>query len=309
MEYKQGFDRVGDSTSFPFPIKLEYDSSNIYLTPLWIPETSSVLVVKDKITKQPINLLDANELGKLQRQLAILQRSGGSGAQIASLRQQINDKTQQIYFDTQQQQIDELQEAVDTQLERLEEQIDLMKEQLEYEKDHGLLWREANEILKGTAPEITNFIMENTKKYWGEGAAEYSKNQREIIFEADQYKSFVEYVEGGLGQLVAQFCAPTNTEELEPLEEITSSEETPSVVEEPKIAEQPVRSGPSDEDRERMAREAAAAENAKHTSRPNQTQMNGTFKVNTNEYAIFASDSENILVILGVSWLQVIKLI
>ena len=65
MEYKQGLDRVGDSTSFPFPIKLEYDSENIYLTPLWIPETSSVLVVKDKITKQPINLLDANELGNL----------------------------------------------------------------------------------------------------------------------------------------------------------------------------------------------------------------------------------------------------
>jgi hypothetical protein len=65
MEYKQGLDRVGDSTSFPFPIKLEYDSSNIYLTPLWIPETSDILVAKDKITKQPINLLDANELGNL----------------------------------------------------------------------------------------------------------------------------------------------------------------------------------------------------------------------------------------------------
>lgn len=65
MEYKQGLDRVGDSTNFPFPIKLEYDSSNIYLTPLWIPETSDILVAKDKITKQPINLLDANELGNL----------------------------------------------------------------------------------------------------------------------------------------------------------------------------------------------------------------------------------------------------
>jgi hypothetical protein len=65
MEYKQGLDRVGDSTSFPFPIKLEYDSENIYLTPLWIPETSDILVAKDKITKQPINLLDANELGNL----------------------------------------------------------------------------------------------------------------------------------------------------------------------------------------------------------------------------------------------------
>lgn len=65
MEYKQGLDRVGDNTHFPFPIKLEHDESNVYLTPLLIPETSSVLVVKDKITKQPINLLDANELGNL----------------------------------------------------------------------------------------------------------------------------------------------------------------------------------------------------------------------------------------------------
>lgn len=72
MEYKQGLDRVGDSTSFPFPIKLKYDSENIYLTPLWIPETSSVLVVKDKITKQPINLLDANELGNLWLCLEII---------------------------------------------------------------------------------------------------------------------------------------------------------------------------------------------------------------------------------------------
>lgn len=65
MEYKQGLDRAGDNTHFPFPIKLEYDSENIYLTPLWIPETSDILVAKDKITKQPINLPDANELGRL----------------------------------------------------------------------------------------------------------------------------------------------------------------------------------------------------------------------------------------------------
>ena len=25
MEYKQGLDRAGDNTHFPFPIKLEYD--------------------------------------------------------------------------------------------------------------------------------------------------------------------------------------------------------------------------------------------------------------------------------------------
>lgn len=72
MEYKQGLDRAGDNTHFPFPIKLEYDSENIYLTPLWIPETSSVLINKDPTTHEPINLPDANDLGKLYLGLEIL---------------------------------------------------------------------------------------------------------------------------------------------------------------------------------------------------------------------------------------------
>lgn len=72
MEYKQGFDRVGDNTHFPFPIKLEYDSESIYLTPLWIPETSSVLINKDPTTHELINLPDANDLGKLYLCLEIL---------------------------------------------------------------------------------------------------------------------------------------------------------------------------------------------------------------------------------------------
>lgn len=37
--YIEGKDRVAADESFPYPIKLTYDDENIYLTPLWIPET------------------------------------------------------------------------------------------------------------------------------------------------------------------------------------------------------------------------------------------------------------------------------
>lgn len=38
MEYKQKIDRVAIDEQFPYPIKLEYDDENVYLTPLWIPD-------------------------------------------------------------------------------------------------------------------------------------------------------------------------------------------------------------------------------------------------------------------------------
>lgn len=46
--YKQGIDRVAVDESFPYPIKLTYDDENIYITPLWIPKHSNVLVSKNK---------------------------------------------------------------------------------------------------------------------------------------------------------------------------------------------------------------------------------------------------------------------
>ena len=63
---------------------------------------------------------DENDLFKLQRQLAILQRSGGSASEIASLQEEIASKQQDAYFDAQQAEIDALQEASDNELERLD---------------------------------------------------------------------------------------------------------------------------------------------------------------------------------------------
>ena len=90
---------------------------------------------------------DKNDLTKLQRQLAILQRSGGSASQIASLQKEITSKQEEAYFTAQQKQIDDLQEAANNQLEKLQQQIDLMTETLAYEKENGLLWQQVFEVM------------------------------------------------------------------------------------------------------------------------------------------------------------------
>ena len=133
----------------------------------------------------------ANDLNKLQRQLAILQRSGGSASQIRSLQQQINDQMQDAYFTAQQDQISALQEAADKQIERLDYQITLMTETLEYQKENGLLWPRVYEILAKTDEEIREFLTTNTKAYEAMSPLELHKEliavDNEIgIFRADQ---------------------------------------------------------------------------------------------------------------------------
>ena len=135
---------------------------------------------------------ETDELSKLQRQLAILQRSGGSASQIADLQQQIAEKQQDMYFDMQQKQIDALQEASDNELERLDHQIDIMTETLEYEKENGLLWNKVNEILQGSPQEIARYIQDNTEEYWGKSTTDLAKTIREDLFDIQRFKEFQE---------------------------------------------------------------------------------------------------------------------
>ena len=65
------------------------------------------------------------ELQRNRRQLAILQRSGASASQIASMQQKIDQQAQDQYFEKQQEQIDAVREASDAQIERLDHQIEL----------------------------------------------------------------------------------------------------------------------------------------------------------------------------------------
>lgn len=121
-----------------------------------------------------------NELTKLQRQLAILQRSGGSSSQIRNLQQQISQKQQDKYFEQQQKQIDAIQEASDKQIERLDEQISLMTETLAYQREHGLLWDEVYRIMHMSQEDIEEFITANGADWEGKSELQLHEDLRKI---------------------------------------------------------------------------------------------------------------------------------
>ena len=171
------------------------------------------------------NQQNADELATLQRRLAILQRSGGSVSEIADLRSQIEEKQYDKYFDTQEAQIQAIQDASDAELERLDNQITLMEETLAYEKEHGLLWNDVNQILKGSSEDIVSFIQGNTAEYWAKSSAELSKCLREDIFEVDRFKSFQTSVENGLESLVKMYGGNTDTVEEAQQEEVPKAAE------------------------------------------------------------------------------------
>lgn len=120
------------------------------------------------------------ELSKLQRQLAILQRSGGSASEIKNLQNQIDSKLQSDYFDAMQKQIDTIQEASDNQLEKLQKQIDIATEALEYQKENGLLWQEVYQMMNEWTPEkMLEFIEKYTQSYREDSGLQSSENSKE----------------------------------------------------------------------------------------------------------------------------------
>lgn len=120
------------------------------------------------------------ELSKLQRQLAILQRSGGSASEIKNLQNQIDSKLQSDYFDAMQEQINAIQEASDNQIEKLQKQIDIATEALEYQKENGLLWQEVYQMMNEWTPEkMLEFIEKYTQSYREDSGLQSSENSKE----------------------------------------------------------------------------------------------------------------------------------
>ncbi len=120
------------------------------------------------------------ELTQMQRQLAILQRSGGSASQIHSLQEQISQRQKEAYFDAQSKAIDAIKEASDRQLQKLDEQIQLMEETLAYEQDHGLLWDKVYEVMNLSEEEIANFITTNQDEWLGKSPAQKEKDLTDL---------------------------------------------------------------------------------------------------------------------------------
>lgn len=143
----------------------------------YIDGLSKALSKEQKLYNQNQN---DQELNKLQRQLAILQRSGGSASEIKSLQDQIDSRLQSDYFDAMQKQIDAIQEASDNQIEKLQSQIDIMTESLEYQKENGLLWKEVYEMMNQWTPDqMLAFIEKYTKTYREDSGAQNKENSKE----------------------------------------------------------------------------------------------------------------------------------
>lgn len=146
----------------------------------------------NKALKKEKNLYNSNqdaaETARLQRQLAILQRSGASTSEIKSLQDQIDNRLKDDYFNKMQEQIDTVQEASNKQLEKLQTQIDLMTETLEYQKENGLLWQEVYEMMNNWTPEkILQFIEEYTKSYRENSALQNEENSKETLKQLQQW--------------------------------------------------------------------------------------------------------------------------
>ena len=131
-----------------------------------------------------------SDLVKLQRRLAILQRSGGSGAEILSLQKQIDSQLQDRYFEQQQSQIDAIKEASDNELEKLQQQIDIATETLEYAKENGLLWREVYDVMARNPEDIVSFITEHSKDWSSKSTLAQSEELRTLTSMIEQWSEY-----------------------------------------------------------------------------------------------------------------------
>lgn len=128
------------------------------------------------------------ETEKLQRRLAILQRSGGSASEIKSLQDQIDSRLKDAYFEEQQAQIDAIQEASNNEIEKLQNQIDIMTEALEYQKENGLLWTEIYEMMNTWSPEqLLQYIIENDPDYQSGSPTQNQENADQTRIELEDW--------------------------------------------------------------------------------------------------------------------------
>ncbi len=128
------------------------------------------------------------ETQKLQRQLAILQRSGGSASEIKSLQDQLDSRLKDDYFNKMQEQIDAIQDASDKEIERLDKQIEIANNALDYQKENGLLWQEVYAMMdKWNVSQLAAFVAHNTAAYKENSALQNSEDLKEFKTNAGVY--------------------------------------------------------------------------------------------------------------------------
>ena len=102
----------------------------------------------------------------LQRQLALLRRSGGSASEIADLEAELDNMLKDEYFTNQQEAIDNIQKVNEAQLEALQQQIQLEEDALAFQQEHGLIWNQVNEIMQGGFDSMMNFFTAKDNEFF-----------------------------------------------------------------------------------------------------------------------------------------------
>lgn len=178
--------------------KLELEQ-NIYdtLTSAWEAEISELKEQKELIEKANQAYTDGlskalqaerdlysqsqstSDREKLQRQLSLLRRSGGSASQISSLEEQIDSLLKEEYFNKQQQMIEDITEANEEQSRLMEQQVQLQEDALEYQKENGVLWTKVYEIMGGSFDSILAFMQGKSTEFFSKS----TEQQEDMLIE------------------------------------------------------------------------------------------------------------------------------
>ena len=130
------------------------------------------------------------DLTSKRRRLALLQRSGGSAAEINSLQAEIDSSTRDLYFQKQQDQIDTIQKASDLQIEKLDKQIQLQQDTLDYAKENGLLWGKVYEVMQQTPTDIWEYVKAHNPEYLAMSATKIGQETQDLLFKAEQWSQY-----------------------------------------------------------------------------------------------------------------------
>lgn len=120
-----------------------------------------------------------DEREKLQRQLSLLRRSGGSASQISSLEKQLDEKLKDEYFNKQEKMIQDISDANEEQSRLMEEQVELQEDALEYQKENGVLWTKVYEVMNGSYDSILAFMQGKSTEFFQKS----SEQQEDMLTE------------------------------------------------------------------------------------------------------------------------------
>ena len=125
---------------------------------------------------------------KLQRELSLLRRSGGSASEIADLEEQLDNALKDEYFKSQEDMISDIEEANANQIKLLEKQIQIEEDTLEYEKENGVIWQKVADIMSSSKEEILAFLSGTNPAFFSQSKLAQVDALNEWAYSVGMYK-------------------------------------------------------------------------------------------------------------------------